>query len=328
MRALLRLSIFFIFTLFILSYAQVAKPTVKLNLNSAPDTVSLFAEGLISTALSERDMTINTEGTELIYTLGDYKESKRVLVSLKKVNGTWNEPTVLPFSGQFQDIEAFFSPDGKRLYFCSNRPIYNDPSRSDYNIWYSEKNGEDWAEPVALDSVINTKGNEFYPSIGNSGTLYFTATKKDGIGREDIYKSQLKNGKYQKPTVLGEAINSPFFEFNAYVNPSENLIIFSSFGRKDGLGGGDLYISTKDEKGKWKPAKNMGAEINSSKLDYCPFIDWNNSSFYFSSTRHTNVSKRIKTIAELKKSAARTTNGFSNIYWINLNQLNLTLDGN
>ena len=42
-------------------------------------------------------------------------------------------------------------------------------------------------EPVPLNENINTSGDEFYPSLASNGNLYFTATKEEGIGREDIY---------------------------------------------------------------------------------------------------------------------------------------------
>ncbi|MDB4293341.1 exo-alpha-sialidase [Maribacter sp.] len=283
--------------------------------------LTLFGENIIASPLYERDMAISPEGNQLIYTLGDYKQNKRCLVVLNQENGNWSKAEILNISGKHQDIEPFFSPSGDRLYFASNRPIYNDETRNDYNIWFSDNSEGVWTEPIALDSIINTRGDEFYPSLSAKGNLFFTATRANGIGKEDIFMSKLVDGSYQSPVPLPIEINSAAFEFNAYINPAEDLIIFSSFGREDGFGGGDLYISRKDTAGKWSKSKNLGALVNSDKLDYCPFVDWKSRNFYFTSERISLDDKELVNISEVKERANSALNGFGNIYKIGFDKL-------
>ncbi|WP_348747493.1 exo-alpha-sialidase [Tenacibaculum sp. 190524A02b] len=299
------------------------KTSSNIDLNVTSTKPSLFAEGEVSTSLYERDIAITPDGKEFTYTLGDYKQHKRCLVVVKKENNKWQKPTILNISGTYQDIEPFYTNDGNRLYFASNRPIYGDENRKDYNIWYSDRIKGGWSDPVALDSIINTKGNEFFPAVTKKGNLFFTATRKNGIGREDIFIAKFTDGIYNEPEPLPETINSKFFEFNAYVSPDENVMIFSSFGRKDGLGGGDLYISQKDSVGNWKEAKNMGKLINSKKLDYCPFIDWNAGNFYLTSERMEIDNIPLQNVESLKRQANSTINGFGNIYRIGIKELGL-----
>ena len=94
----------------------------KLDLNHSSTELAVFGEGFISTGLMERDIAISPDGNELIYTLGNHKQTRRCLVNVEKINGVWGEKKILYFSGKYQDIEPFFSPDGHRLYFASNRP--------------------------------------------------------------------------------------------------------------------------------------------------------------------------------------------------------------
>ncbi|RAJ15142.1 WD40 repeat protein [Olleya aquimaris] len=300
---------------------QIKSQAKVIDINTTTDSLVLFGEHVISTPLYERDLAISPQGNELIYTLGDYKQNKRCLVSLNFENGEWTDAQILNISGQYQDIEPFYSNNGNRLYFASNRPIYNDNTRTDYNIWYSDRIESAWSEPIALDSVINTKNDEFFPSLTTSGNLYFTATRADGIGREDIFVSEYLNGQYLAPKPLPEAINTPLFEFNAYISPDENLIIFSSFGRADGLGGGDLYISQKDKTGQWTASKNLGKLVNSTALDFCPFIDWKSRSFYFTSERLSLNNNKLEQIESLKQIANHPLNGFGNIYKISLDSI-------
>ncbi len=295
--------------------------TTEIDLYRKPNEVEIFAEGKISTPLHERDMAISPDGNIIIYTLCDYKQLNRCLVMVKRTETGWGYREILSISGKYSDVEPFFSIDGNALYFASNRPIYSDSTRTDYNIWVSKRTPSGWREPEPLDSIINTRNDEFYPSLSKNGNIYFTGTRENGIGREDIFVSRLVAGKYQLPEPLDSIINTPLFEFNAYISPDEHLLIFSSFGRKDGFGGGDLYMSQKDENGRWTTAVNLGENINSDKLDFCPYIDFPRGNFYFTSEKAEIPSQQITTVEELHRRAGATLNGTGNIYRVKLEQL-------
>lgn len=295
--------------------------TFDLELN--PEQLEVFGQDYISTALYERDIAISPDGNHLVYTLGDYKQTIRSLVSIKKKGVGWGDKEILPFSGNYNDIEPFFTDDGSKLFFASNRPMGEDSTRTDYNIWYAEQVNGKWNNPIALDTLVNGPGDEFYPSVSSNGNLYFTGTRTDGIGREDIFVSTFSKGKYSAPMPLDSTVNTKAFEFNAFISPDEELLIFSSYGRADGLGGGDLYYSKKDKKGKWRKAENLGEVINSDKLDYCPFIDIPRNNLYFTSDRAKASEDRIKTVPELTNEANKVLNGMGNIYRINMDKLNL-----
>jgi Tol biopolymer transport system component len=313
----------YLFVLIYLCNGCTNEKKVMLDLDINPEQLEVFGQDYISTPLYERDIAISPEGNQLVYTLGNYQQTIRSLVSVKKKGDKWGDKEILAFSGKYNDIEPFFTIDGSKLFFASNRPIDEDSSRTDYNIWYAEMVNGEWNNPRALDSVVNGPGDEFYPSVSANGNLYFTATRTDGIGREDIFVSTFSEGGYNAPIPLDSTINTKVYEFNAYINPNEDVLIFSSYGRADGLGGGDLYYSKKDQAGKWGNAKNLGDIINSDKLDYCPFIDIPRNNFYFTSDRSRPVEGGIKTVNELEMEANKIVNGMGNIYRIHLDKLNL-----
>lgn len=313
-----------LFVVLVVSGCQSNEET-EIDLMYSPGKPELFGKGIISTNMNERDIAISPGGDEIIFTLSDFKSTKRCLISIKKKGNKWGKKEIIGFSGQHFDIEPFFSPDGNKLYFASNRPLEKRSERKDYNIWVSEKTSGGWSEPVALPSNINTEKDEFYPSVSRNGNLYFTAERENGIGSEDIFLSEYVDGKYLDPVPLDSAVNSKTYEFNAYVSPEEDLLIFSSFGREDGLGGGDLYFSRKNEEGKWLPAKNMGPAINSEKLDYCPFIDIPRGNFYFSSDRMPLTTKQIESIHELEDISYDILNGMGNIYRVSLDSIDIVL---
>ena len=296
------------------------RKTIQPTLNEATDEVTLFAPGLISTAGNERDMSISPDGDEIFYTYSTPDNTLGALIRLRKNRDTWMSPEVASFSGTYRDIEPFFSPDGQKLFFASNRPLFDGDKSIDYNIWYVIKDGDDWGIPVPAGENINTDADEFFPSAGASGNLYFTAAYKDSKGYEDIYMSRLNNEGYQQPVSLDSAVNSPLYEFNAWVSPEEDMIIFTSYGREDDMGGGDLYFSRKDSEGNWLPAEHMPPGINSPSLDYCPFVDMANQTLYFTSKRGINpdtvkLPVRIETLRQISNGIL---NGFGNIYKVKL----------
>ncbi|MBL6447982.1 PD40 domain-containing protein [Fulvivirga sp. 29W222] len=286
--------------------------------NTADTTAQLFEPGLISTKYPNRDIAISTDGNEVFYTLQSYKREVSVIMRLVKVKGKWSKPQVASFSGQHGDLEPAFSPDGKRLYFVSNRSA-NGTTKEDYDIWYVDKTNDKWGDPINIGTPVNTEENEFYPSITSKGDLYFTAEYEDNKGKEDIYVSRLVNGKYTNPESISEAVNSKTYEFNAFIVPDESYILFTSYGRPDDLGGGDLYISSKNDQGEWSPARHLSHSVNSTALDYCPFVSADSKYLYFTSDRSSVTSARdYKSIINMMESIE---NGFDNVYRISWDKI-------
>lgn len=312
----------FIFTLLmaipLLSVAQVKLPA----LNNPPANLTMFGEGTISTSINERDFAISPDGNEIFYTISTPKSTFQTIVfSKKNSKGEWSAPEVAPFAGEYSDLEPVFSHDGKTLFFSSNRPLTGDQVK-DFDVWKVSRTSGGWSKAENLGQVINTEADEFYPSVARNGNIYFTAAYKGGPGREDIYVSEFKNNEYQKPVALDTMVNSKFYEFNAFVDPEEKYILFTSYGRKDDSGGGDLYIATKDATGKWTSSRNL-KELNSPQLDYCPFVSPDGKSLFITSERHQlPMSFKSKpTVQKIREIANSLLNGTGNIYWISFSSL-------
>ena len=76
---------------------------------------------IICTGMDERDIAISPDGKEIFY--GILEKPHYVIVWLKEENGVWKPQEIASFSGLYNDYEPAFSPDGNRLYFCSDRPL-------------------------------------------------------------------------------------------------------------------------------------------------------------------------------------------------------------
>lgn len=314
----------FLMTLFLLFLLIPGVYTqIRFDLKSVPDQPALFAKGLISTGLYERDLALSPDGTELFYTLQSPQGVFQSIVYLKKdKQGNWSTPQLAPFAGNFSDLEPAFSPDGKKLYFSSNRPLGGSQAK-DFDIWLTEKVNGQWSSPKNLGSPVNTPADEYYPCITRSGNLYFTAAYSNAIGKEDIYQARWQNGMYLEPLPLDSAVNSKMYEFNAFVSPDEDYILFTSYGRPDDRGRGDLYISQKDKTGQWLAAKNLAA-INSDKLDYCPFVSFDKKILFFTSEKNNLIKTypdKPVVLKELIRAFTGSQNGGGDIYWISFDAL-------
>lgn len=313
---------YFTITIILIMISHFVFSQMRIDFQHPPGEPVLLAEGFISSSINERDFALSPSGTELYYTISTPQSTFQTIVfSQKDKAGNWSMPEVVSFAGNYSDLEPAFSADGKKLYFASNRPIEGNKPK-DFDIWVTERFGNSWTEPKNLGAPVNTESDEFYPSIAKSGNLYFTAQYNEGVGREDIFMAQWKNGKYEKPMALDTAINSIGFEFNAFVDPDEKFILFTGYGRKDDTGRGDLYLSLKDAQGKWLPSRNVKF-LNSTKLDYCPYVSPDKKILFFTSERSVlPVSFESRTTYEqIHKISQSTMNGTGNIYWVSFDKV-------
>ncbi len=282
---------------------------------TVPDSLpSVFAPGFISRQFSERDAAFTPDGQEFYFTLwaGEFG----AIVFSRKTTKRWSAPQVVEFSGVYSDLEPFITADGRYLFFSSNRPESSNDNSKDYNIWRAERNATGWGDPLPVKEV-NSGNDEFYPTVSADGTLYFSAQRQESFGGEDIYSSELQSGRYLPPQNVGPNVNSEFGEFNALIAPDERFLLFSSFGREDALGGGDIYISFQVN-AEWTPAQILAAPINSQALDYCPALTPDGQYLLFTSRRSMfPVSKDSSwSYSELVQQLSSFGNGNDDIYWV------------
>jgi len=288
------------------------------------NTPRMFAPGRISDAMANRDMAISPSGKELFYTIQSDNGQVSMVLYSHWAGGAWSKPEVAPFSGKYNDLEPAFSYDGNTMFFASNRPVgagmpaAAGEAKKDYDIWMVKRLGEKWGLPVRLDTVINTDKDEFYPSVARNGNLYFTRVMEHGKGKEDIAVSEWKDGRYQEPYSLPGGVNTEHYEFNAFVDPDERFLLFSSFGRKDDIGGGDLYLSYKNAQGEWAEAVHLDSTINSTTLDFSPYVSRDNKYLFFTSSRMKAGPPFAPPLnfERLRGLLDGPGNGLNDIYWV------------
>ena len=85
--------------------------------------------------------------------------------------------------------------------------------------------------------------------------------------------------------------NSEKWESQASISCDGSLLFFAS-NRKGGLGGTDLWMSTRQADGSWSDPKNLGPKINTELDEEAPFITNDGKTLYFSSTGHLGMGEQ------------------------------------
>ena len=159
----------------------------------------------------------------------------------RQTGKTWSKPVaVAGINSDFHDRMPSISPDGKFLFFSSDRP----GGYGKDDIWMSEYDSVNrkWKEPVNAGETVNTAGSEISPSIHVDGiTLYFSSNRKGGIGSYDIYVTQrLSSGNWKEPRNLGTPYNTQQDDEYPTVLKNGQYMYFAS-NRPGGFGGFDIY---------------------------------------------------------------------------------------
>jgi len=286
------------------------------------DEPELFAPGIVSTGLQTRDFTISPDGDEIYFcaAIGNHTHST-ILVS-RRESGVWTEPEVAPFASHagFMYIEPFMQPDGERLFFVSDQPDPRSGTEGgDEDIWYCDRTPAGWNEPRALGAPVNSADAEYFPSVTNDGTIYFT--REDRQSRQGgIFRTRLVDGVYQEPERLPEQVNSTPYIFNAFVAPDESYLIVPVFGREDSHGHADYYICFRSPDDQWSDPINLGETINTDQgNEWSPYVSPDGQYFFFMSARPREdvvAPGGAYTREKLFEMHNRPGHGLSSIYWM------------
>ena len=182
----------------------------------------------INTDFNEGAQSLSADGQQMFFTVC------RGLCSLYYTevdrHGYWKHPMRLPNTvntDRYNEKQPSISPDGRTLYFVSNRP----GGKGGYDIWTSTRtdNGQ-WLPAVNLGDTVNTSGDEQSPFIHfDNQTLYFSSDGHLGMGRQDIFFARRDSTKrWGIPQNVGYPINTHQSEEGLIVNAAGTVAYYSS----------------------------------------------------------------------------------------------------
>ena len=207
----------------------------------------LFSNRL-NTKYHEGPLCFDLSGNDLYFTRSNYLRGKVTksadgwiklkILRAKRDGDQWGDATDLPFNGNdFETCHPSLSADGDRLYFSSDRP----GGLGGLDIYYVDKMGDDWGDPVNLGPEVNTEGDEVFPFIHADGHLFFSTESREGLGGLDIYYTlQKEDGTWRTASNLKAPFNSEADDFGLILDLETKNGYFSS-DRPGGEGKDDIY---------------------------------------------------------------------------------------
>ncbi len=209
-------------------------------------------------------------------------------------------PTI---NSEFPDYAPVINATETEMVFTSRRPGSTggllDPNSEYYeDIYITYKSNGRWLPPKSISDQINEEYHDASIGLSADGNELFIY-KDDGKRSGDIYVSDVKDdGTWSKPVRLPSQISDKrSYENSVAVSPDKKTLIFASdregglgdVYKRQGYGGLDLYMCTKNEKGDWGEPVNLGSKINTRFSEDGPFMDLNGRILYFSSKGHKSM---------------------------------------
>ena len=190
----------------------------------------------------DANMTLSPDGKQIfVYRNKGARGSGTLYVSKKSPNGKWKKAEELEgdVNTSYFESSACLSPDGKTLYFVSERPRGGMGMGDIYMA--KKKSKTEWEKAVSLGPIVNDE----YDQIGlfmhpDGKTLYYASNSPKSLGGYDIFKTTIENGICSEPENLGYPINTPGDERNFCLSTDGRKAWFSS-DRSGGKGDIDIW---------------------------------------------------------------------------------------
>ena len=200
-----------------------------LSFSSDGNTIYFTRESFYEKEFEKSEENKNKYGQSYIYKATKLKDKFNIIESLDI-----NDPS-------YSNKNPMVSPDGKHLYFSSNRA----GGFGMYDIYKASINDDGTLSDVEnLGQNINSEGQEGFPFLSNDNVLYFSSDGHLGIGGLDVFYSRYIDGKWSNVRNVGIPVNSGADDF-AFIIDEENVNGFVSSNRPGGVGKDDIYALKK-----------------------------------------------------------------------------------
>ncbi len=195
----------------------------------------------INSDFNEGVTSFDNNNRILYYTQCNGNKGKEIgctILQTQNEGNTWTEPkpVEIPNPDSMLMAHPSINADGTRIFFTAAFK----GGFGGKDIWYSDRQGTTWGAPVNAGPKINTEGDEEFPFIHPSGSLYFASNGHKGIGGFDVFFCDFEEGDWTDATNLKSPINSTGDDFGFILDENKETGYISS-NRFGGKGEDDIY---------------------------------------------------------------------------------------
>lgn len=174
----------------------------------------------INTPFNEAGQAVSADGRFLVFTACGRRDGQGRcdLYFSKQEKGQWSQPQNMgpPVNTPYWESQAALSPDGRVLFFASDRP----GGLGGADLWQSRRLADgSWGTPENLGPPVNTSEDEQSPFFHpDERSLYFMSKGHPGMGGFDLFCARLgEDGRWGRPQNLGYPVNTGADEGGLFV---------------------------------------------------------------------------------------------------------------
>lgn len=205
-----------------------------------PNTVKALPESINTPNVNVGTITFSPDGKTMVFAKGNTGKRKGAndvdLFLSRFRSGQWTEPQQININqpDSWESTPAF-GPDGRTLYFSSNRK----GGFGGLDLYSAQMDSRGRFSRVRnLGPDINTSGNETFPHVSENGKIYFSSDGHPGYGMLDMYVVNRLNGKTVVEN-LAQPVNSTGDDFGIFLFKPDRGFFTSN--RDGGKGDDDIY---------------------------------------------------------------------------------------
>lgn len=221
----------------------------------------------------------------------DFKANRANLSNLQKDDGKYS---VESLSINTKDLDFGPSYYKNQVVYASTRENprmivrkYNWTREAYWDIYTANKDGVQLKDPEPFDKAFNRKWHDGPVSFNKDGNFVaFTRNNYDRTAKDErveiqIFFSSLNDEKWSDPEPF--FLNSEAYSVGHPCLSADGNTMYFTSNMPGGFGGTDLYRSSKNAKGSWGPAENLGNTINTEGDEMFPFFEEISKTLFFSS---------------------------------------------
>ncbi|HXA02951.1 MAG TPA: hypothetical protein VNW99_13235 [Cytophagaceae bacterium] len=196
----------------------------------------------INETYNEAPLNISSDGKKIFFYKSDHGHGYDIYTSDFN-DAKWSSPSTLDLNINTADLETGFclSPDGKKIYFSSDRP----GGYGGVDIYYSEVRLDGtYGTAINLGPAINSRYDENFPFISWDGQeMFFSSDGHNSMGGFDLFSSNFDHRRHEwtKPKNLGFPINTADDELSISFPQDKSYALYSAR-HEDSYGDEDIYM--------------------------------------------------------------------------------------